>query len=214
MNRYLSAVANDRGMALIIVVIMVPVLTLFCVFASNVGVQDMMVTANDKCHRYAIYDADGAVYGTAKLVSMIAKNNSREPVKAGKNEAAPGIKYLDPEADAEADAEDFARMVSSAKKAKVKFVKPTDALDGLTDSDEEDCGLSSTVTVKKTHTRLSPGGGAEFGNTGGGPGAQLNWTCFRITADTSVGSKCPDTNVQIHADFWLIATEAGQTKGI
>jgi hypothetical protein len=198
-------------MALLVVVIVVPVLALFCVFASNVGVQDMMVAANDRCHRYAVYDADGAIYGTAKLVSLIAKSDSRKPVEAGKDQEAPGIRYLKPDDDTDGSAEAFAFMVSSTDIAKVKFVKTIDASPG---SEEEDFGLGSAVTVEKDYTDSVRGGGAEFGNTYGGIGAQINRIRFPMTAVTSDGSKCPDTNVQILGDYWLIVTKAGQTKGI
>jgi hypothetical protein len=198
-------------MALLIVVIVVPVLALLCVFASNVGVQDIMVAANDRCHRYALYDAGGAIYGTAKLVSLIAKSDGREPVEAGKDQEAPGIRYLKPDDDTDSSAEAFALMVSSTDTAKVKFVKTTDA---SPDSKEEDFGLGSTVIVEKDYTDNVRGGGTEFGNTYGGIGAQINRIRFPMIADTSDGSKCPDTNVQILGDYWLITTKAGQTKGI
>jgi hypothetical protein len=194
------------------VVIMVPVLTLFCVFASNVSVQDMMVTANDKCHRYAVYDADGAIYGTSKLVSLIAKSNTRAAVKEGTSEAAPGIQYLNTDTD---PADFFARMVSNAESANttedVKFVKTTDK---ASDPDEEDFGIGSTVDIEKDFSENVAGGGAEFGNTSGGIGAQINRIRFRMSADTSNGAACPDTDVQIDGDYWLIVTKEGQTKGI
>jgi hypothetical protein len=188
------------------------VLTLFCIFASNVSVQDIMVTANDKCHRYAVYDADGAIYATAKLVSLIAKSDTREAVEAGTSEAAPGIEYLNSESD---KADYFARMVSNSESEEtiddVKFVKTTDT---VADPKEEDFGLGSKVSIFKDMSKNAAGGGAEFGNAYAGIGAQLNTIRFRMQAKTSNGSVCPDTNVQIDGDYWLIVTEAGQTKGI
>lgn len=208
MNRYLSTVTNDRGTVLLIVVAMVPVLTLFCIFASNVSVQDMMVTANDKCHRYAVYDADGAIYGTAKLISLIAKSDTRAAVKEGPSEAAPGIKYLNTDAD---PADYFARMMSNTESAKttedVKFVKTST-------TSEEDFGLGSTVDITKDFSGNVEGGGAEFGNARGGIGAQINKVRFRVNASTSNGSVCPNTDVRVNGDYWLIVTEEGQTKGI
>lgn len=214
MNRYLSTVTNDRGTVLFIVVIMVPVLTLFCIFASNVSVQDMMVTINDKCHRYAVYDADGSIYGTAKLVSLIAKSDTREAVEAGTSEAAPGIQYINP--DGASDPSDFfARMVSNNKSEEgvddVKFVKTTDA---VSNPGEKDFGLGSKVSIFKDMSENVAGGGAEFGNAYAGIGAQLNRIRFSMNATTSNGSVCPNTNVQIDGDYWLIVTKEGQTKGI
>jgi hypothetical protein len=197
---------------MLIVVIMVPVLTLFCIFASNVSVQDMMVTGNDKCHRYAVYDADGAIFGTSKLVSLIAKSNTREAVEEGDGNAAPGIEYLNAESD---PADFFARMVSNTKSEEtvddVKFVKTTDT---ATDPYEEDFGLGSTVSIFKDKSENVAGGGAEFGNASGGIGSQLNRIRFRMIATTSDGLVCPNTDVEIHGDYWLIVTKEGQTKGI
>jgi hypothetical protein len=191
---------------------MLPVLMLLCMFASNVSVQDMIVAGNDKCHRYALYDADGAIYGTAKLVSLVAKSDTREPVKAGSSEAAPGIEYLNDEND---PADFFARMMSNDRSKytteDVKFIKTTDT---TKNPDEEDFGLSSKVDITKDLTDNVPGGGAEFGNSREGIGTQINRVRFRISAGTSGGSVCPDTNVQVLGDYWLIVTEAGKTKGI
>jgi Tfp pilus assembly protein PilX len=213
MNRYLSAVTNDRGSALLLVVIMIPVLTLLCIFASNVSVQDILVTANDKCHRYAVYDADGAIYGTAKLVSLIAKSNTRAAVEEGEGEAAPGIEYLNAGGGDPADF--FARMVSNNESSNttedVKFVKTTDT---ATDPDEKDFGLGSTVDIEKDFSENIAGGGAEFGNTSGGIGAQINRIRFSMRADASNGAACPNTNVRVDGDYWLIVTKEGQTKGI
>jgi hypothetical protein len=205
-------------MALLIVIVLVPVLTLFCIFASNVSVQDMQVTTNDNCHRYALYDADGALYGTAKLISLIAKSDTRDPVQAGTTEEAPGIQYLNSESD---PADFFARMVSNTESAKttedVKFVKTTDT---AMDPDEEDFGLGSTVDITKDWSKNDEGGGAEFGNPYGGIGAQLIKVRFRMSASTmdaagnSGGSVCPNTNVKVDGDYWLIVAEDGQTKGI
>lgn len=218
MNRYLSAVANERGSALLIVVVLVPVLTLFCIFASNVGIQDMLVTTNDNCHRYALYDADGAIYGTAKLISLIAKDNARTPVQEGAGYAAPGIQYLNTDADPAAF---FASMVSNKESQgtleDVKFVKTTDT---ATDPDEKDFGLGSIVDIAKDWSKNDEGGGAEFGNAYGGIGAQLIKIRFRMSASTigaagtTGGSICPDTAVQVNGDYWLIVSEDGQTKGI
>jgi hypothetical protein len=186
---------------------------LFCIFASNISVQDMAVTGNDKCHRYSVYDADGAIYGTAKLISLVAKNDAREPVEAGESEAAPGIEYLNNATDPAAY---FARLVSSTESQEtdedVQFVGPTEVGTG---SQEEDFGLGATVDISKDFSGENvDGGGAEFGNTYGGAATQLIRTRFRIEANTTNVSRCSDTNVRIQGDYWIIVTEAGQTKGI
>jgi hypothetical protein len=178
----------------------------------------MMVTANDNCHRYALYDADGAVYATSKLISLIAKDNARTPVQEGAGNAAPGIQYLNTDADPAAF---FATLVSSPDSEditdEVKFVKTTDT---VTDPDEKDFGLGSTVDITKGWAKHDEGGGAQFANAYGGISAQMIKIPFRISAKTmnaagqSGGAVCPNTNVTVNGDYWMIVTEAGQTKGI
>ncbi len=204
MNRYTASIANDRGTALLVVIILVPVLTLFCIFASNVGHQNQAITVNDRCYRDGFYDADGAVFGAAKLISLIEKSKSRNPVQAGAGQAAPGIEYLS----TGGDASEFVMQLTEGRlndtAEDIKFLKPDSA---------EDFGIEGTVDILKFPGGTPAGGGAEFGNAAGGVGAQANVVVFRM--QSSGQSSCPNTGaVRINADYWMIVNEDGQTKGI
>jgi hypothetical protein len=200
MNRYLASLTNDRGSALIVMVVLIPVLTLFCILAANVSFQNQTVTTSDKCHRDGLYNADGAVYGTSALISKIGKSDTRDAVQDGEGKAAPGIQYV-------TDAEDFARMlsnnVSESTTEDITFLKP--------DSDE-DIGIEATVDMKKLPGGSLTGGGAEFANAAEGIGAQINVVVFRLRAMGR--SACANTSVQVDGDYWMIVTKGGQTKGI
>ncbi len=203
MNRYITCLTNDRGSALFVAILLIPVLTLFCVFASTVSFQNQLVTTNDKCYRDGFYDSDGAVYGTSKLISLIGKSIKRDAVEAGVGKAAPGLKYLS----AGGDASDFVTELIEGKlkdtTEDVEFLKP--------DSDSE-FGIESTVDILKFPGGNPAGGGAEFGNTADGIGAQMNVVVFRLQ---SIGrSKCPNTTVQVNADYWMLTSRGAQTKGI
>jgi hypothetical protein len=203
MNKYVASIANERGSALLVMVILVPVLTLFCLFASNIGYQNQMVTANDKCHRDAFYSADGAVYGTSKLLSLSQKED-RPPVQSGPGNDAPGIEYTS----TGDNASEFVWQLTRDRDDKIakiiQFIKPNPA---------NDIGIESTVNIIKFPAGTKAGGGAEFGNTIGGAGEQLPWVIYRLTSTGQ--SACPNTPpVRVQADFWFIATKSGQTKGI
>ena len=204
MKRYLALVTNDRGSALLVLVLLIPVMTLFCIYAANVSNQNENVVANDNCHRDALYNSDGAVYGTAKLISDIFKtNDERDKVEEGSGKAAPGIQYLNSESD---KAKEFVQLLDS-KRANdtdkdLEFVK-TDSVN--------DFGIESTVDLTKMGGGVLAGGGAEFGNSAEGVGSQLNVVVFRLS---SIGkAKCPNTNVTVVGDYWMITNKEVQ-KGI
>jgi hypothetical protein len=200
MNRYLASLTNERGSALLVIVVLVPVLTLFCFLAANVSVQNLEVTTSDKCHQNGLYSADGAVFGSAALISQIGKSDTRQKVLSGEGNAAPGIVYA-------TDAEDFARMLSNNKSESA-----TDELSFIKTNEANDYGFKATVDMQKLPGGSLAGGGAEFGNSAEGIGSQINVVVFRLTATGQ--SECRNSNVQVMGDYWMIVSKGGQTKGI
>jgi hypothetical protein len=205
MNRLYTPMCNERGSALLVAVAVIPVMTLLCIFASNISIQDQQVTTNDKLHRIAFYNGDGATYGTAKLISLIGKSDTREPVQAGEGEEAPGIQYLNSESD---PAEYFRHLLTSMESEKttedVAFVKADAA---------NDIGLDANVDLTKMGPGGTPaGGGAEFGSGGEGIGASMSIVVFRLQSK----GQSPSTKTQttIIGDYWLITNKDGRTKGI
>jgi hypothetical protein len=204
MNRYLSSLTNERGSALLVVVVLVPVLTLFCFLAANVSFQNQEVTTSDKCHRVALYNADGAIYGTAALISKIGKNDDtgtpRAPVQDGAGNAAPGIKYV-------TDAAAFAGLLSSNDSAST-----TEDVDFIKTNTAQDFGIEARVDMHKLPGGNLAGGGAEFGNSAEGIGSQIVVVVFQLQAQGN--SSCANSTVQVNGDYWMIVSKGGQTKGI
>lgn len=206
MKKGYDLIRNEHGSALLWVLIFIPVFTLLVMFASQVAVQDLNVTGNDKCHRIAFYNSDGAAYGTAKLISLIGKSETREAVEAGDDKDAPGIEYLNTESD---PAEYFRHLLTSEDSeitddGEVKFIKA---------DKENDIGLDSTVDLTKLGPGGTPaGGGAEFGSGGEGIGAQMSVVIFRLRSQGR--APCSNTTATVVGDYWLITNKDGRTKGI
>lgn len=205
MKRRCDLIQNEQGSALLWVLIMIPLFTLLVVFASKTAVQDLNVAGNDKFHRVAFYNSDGAVYGTAKLISLIGKSETREAVEAGEGEDAPGIEYLNKEAD---PAEYFRHLLTSEESENtnedVAFIKA---------DVDNDIGLDSRVNLTKLGPGGTPaGGGAEFGSGGEGIGAQMSVVIFRLRSQ----GRSPGANStsSVVGDYWLITNKDGRTKGI
>lgn len=200
-----AAINNEKGSALLVGVLIIPVLTLFCVFAWQLSIQDRYVAINDQCHRSGFYNADGSVYGTAKLISLIGKSETRQKVEAGAGKQAPGIKYLNSDTD---QAEYFRHLLTS-----MESQDTTEDVSFIQTDPDNDRGLQSTVDITKQGPGGTPaGGGAEFGSGSEGIGTQMNIVVFRLRAEGV--SHCPNTTVPVVGDYWLITNKDGRTKGI
>jgi hypothetical protein len=196
---------NERGSALFVAILIVPVLTLISFFAAQQSVQDVNISTNDRFYRDGFYNGDGSVYGTAKLISLVAKHDTRQKVEAGSGKAAPGIKYLNSDTD---QAEYFRHLLTSNASEST-----TEDLAFVQADPANDIGLKSTVDVRKQDFgRTVAGGGAEFGSSAEGLGTQMNVVVFRLSGQGA--SPCPNTTVQVVGDYWLITNKDGRTKGI
>jgi hypothetical protein len=188
-----------------VALLVLPVLTLFCVFAATIGNQDVMVTTNDKSHRVGLYNADASIYGTAKLLSLLGKDESRGTIAAGPGTNAEGIIYSNTESD---QAEAFRRLVTSTEGKNTTEDLQFTKLPGA------DNGIESVVDIEKLNDNGGnpKGGGAEFGSGAEGVGAQLQTIIFRIQAQGK--TLLPNSTVQVDGDFWLIPSKGATTKGL
>ena len=206
MRQALSPLHNDRGSALLVTVLLVPVLTLFVVFASNVTHQDTFVTVNDDCHREAFYNSDAALYGTAKMIGLIGKIQDAPELIAGTGGDAPGVIFNNLDADTDIG---FRRIVSGSLVSKdtvdqydIEFIK----IPGT------DIGVESLVDIEKMGSPGSVGGGAEFASAAEGAGAQLQKALYRIRSQGR--SRCTNTVVMVEGDYHMIASNTIGQKGI
>jgi Tfp pilus assembly protein PilX len=199
-----SPLHNDNGSALLVALLILPMLTLFCVFAATIGNQDVMVTTNDKSHRVGLYNADASIYGTAKLLSLIYKTQGGT-IAAGAGTEAPGITYSNTESD-QADA--FRHLITSTEGKNTTEDLQFTKIPGT------DNGIESVVDVEKPNDRGGnvAGGGAEFGAGSEGVGTGINYVIFRIRAQGK--TLLPNSAVQVNGDFWYIPTKGASTKGL
>ena len=171
-------------------------LTSICIFAANTIHKEIQVSGNDKFYRTAFYNADGSVYGTAKLVSCL--NNQKEKVTDGASGDAPGIQYLNTDSD---PAETFLEQIMGSKKDDANV---TDLEFNKTDL-ANDFGLESKVIVQKNRLITPFGGGAEFGSASEGVGAQMNAVVYTIRSE---GEGPSTTKSTIFSEYWKFSNVA------
>lgn len=204
MKKRVCPIYNNHGSALLVSLLLLPVVTLFCIFAATIGNQDLLVTTNDTSHRVGLYNADASIYGAAKLISKIATDDRRSPISAGAGNDAPGITYSNSDPDPAAAFSELLSDDSTLDQPEdLQFVK----LPG------SDTGIESTVDISKANGGGNiAGGGAEFGAGAEGAGTQLQVAVFRIRGEGK--TRIPNSTVRVEGDYWRILGKGAGTKGI
>ncbi len=204
MKRLFGPMHNENGSALLVAVLLVPVLTLFVVFASNITNQDTYVTINDNCHRDAFYNSDGGLYGAAKMIGMVGKVKTAPEIIAGTGGDAPGVIFHNFNADKNVG---FRKMVvggyssDSMDVRDIEFIKVPGT----------DIGVQSLVDFVKRGATPPAGGGAEFGTGIEGVGTSLVKVLYQIRSQGR--SNCTNTNVMVEGDYYMVAADIGD-KGL
>jgi hypothetical protein len=152
-----SPLNNEKGSAIIAAIFILVVVTLLGITATNTSTLELQIASNDQFIKMAFYNADSAVYGTSKLISLAV--NRSEAIAAGTGNDAPGITYLSTAAD---PADDFYRQISEY-----------DVYDNSPDIDFNTGGIDSQADARRDRQQHMEGGGAEFatGAEGVGPSA-------------------------------------------
>ncbi len=148
---------NEEGSVVVAAILILVVVTLLGITATNTSTVEVHIAANDQFTKMAFFNADGAVYGTAKLISHAISRS--EKIESGSGNDAPGIDYLSSEAD---KAEDFYRQI-------LEFDEYVDDRD----IDFNAGGIDAQTDVRRDRQVHVEGGGAEFatGAEGVGPSA-------------------------------------------
>ncbi len=195
-HKYTTPVFNNSGSTLIVMLLVMVSLTAVCLLASNISVYEMQVAGNDKFYRVAFYNADGSIYGVAKLISGIHDDGK---IEAGPGETAPGISYLNTESD---PAEQFLQQLlnkankPNADDVDIEFIQPDPS---------NPYNLQSRVIVNRIDTIIQAGGGAEFGNASEGAAAQAFFERYRLRAEGQNPSNTTKSNVI--AEYWKNPTK-------
>ena len=142
---------NEKGMVMVFTLVVLVVVTLLGLAAVNTSVFELQVASNDQFIKMAFYNADGALYGTAKLVSHAV--NRGDEVNSGVGSDAPGIDYV-------ISATSFYRQVAGF-----------DADNNSPEVDFNPGGINAQSDVKRIRQDHVAGGGAEFATGAEGTGA-------------------------------------------
>lgn len=138
---------NENGSALTVVLFVLTLITLLGITAINTSNVELQIASNDQFVKMAFYNADNALYGTAKLISMSV--NERGSIAAGPGTHASGIAYAQTKSH-------FYRQVAGF----------ADYDAGDPDVDFNAGGINATADVRRLGQRYAYGGGAEFAAEG------------------------------------------------
>jgi hypothetical protein len=145
---------NEEGsIAIIAALLILAVLTLLGVTATNTTTVELAIAANHQFHKIAFYNADSGLYGTPKIISRVV--NTSAPVPLG-GATAVGMSYLAP-----TDSTIFYRQVMGYQ-----------GYDGGTeDISLIPGGIDTRVDVRRDRAVNIAGGSAEFASGAEGVGA-------------------------------------------
>ncbi|GAB6905288.1 hypothetical protein DESC_310043 [Desulfosarcina cetonica] len=142
---------NENGSVMVAALCILAMVTILGVTASNTSTIEQQIAANDQFIKMSFYNADGALYGTSKLISL-AVNESGE-VNSGTGNDAPGLTYL-------TSASNFYRQVAGF-----------DTYDGAVDVDFNAGGIDAQADARRDRQVHVSGSGAEFASGSEGVGA-------------------------------------------
>ncbi|MDL2328129.1 hypothetical protein LJC71_00045 [Desulfosarcina sp. OttesenSCG-928-A07] len=154
---------NENGSVMTAALLVLSLMLLLGLAASSSTTVEIQIATNDQFTKMAFYNADSALYGAAKLVSLSIDED--RAIAAGPGTRAPGIVYLN-------TGTDFYRRIA-----------------GLSDDDTEEPdldfsagGIDATVHVRRIRHRYADGGGVEFGAGADGVAAGMVVIEYEINA--------------------------------
>ncbi|MBI9088276.1 MAG: hypothetical protein JEZ12_03580 [Desulfobacterium sp.] len=177
-----APLADDTGSALLIAMMILLVLTILGIAATNTSQIEILISGNDKIHKMAFHNSDSGVYTVAKVISK-AINDKATPYL---NTASP-FTYGDAGSSDTASGRTFFRELSG-------FEDYDTAADI---SFQNDGTHTIDVDVERLKSVSLVGGGAEFASGMEGHGASLKGIYFGIdslgrgpsNAQSTVGSR-------------------------
>ncbi len=172
MNDFKNHVENEHGSVIAIIMIVLVLLTVIGIGATNMSITEQKIAGNDKNHKIAFYHVESGPYGMAKWISRILKED-----KVSKD--------IDGEGDGLSDTHRFKYLVEDSEDT-YREVNNFDHSDNETDdlhyemttgvkgSDGAVKAVTSSVNayLNKGKTSHDRGGGAEFGTGVRGVGEQ------------------------------------------
>ena len=162
MTTIFTALKNEDGAVTIIAgLLILVILTLIGISATNTTTVELKIAANDQFHKIAFFNADSGLYETPKVISSVVNTSAQVPLGPGFDHT--GVQYLPSTA---AKQTEFYRQVMG--------YLTYDG--GATDITFVPGGINTQVDVRRDRAQNIGGGSAEFaagaegigsGSTGG-----------------------------------------------
>jgi Tfp pilus assembly protein PilX len=176
MKAFINIIGKERGSAIVITMIILALLTIIGISATNISTNELKVADSDKNYKIAFYHAEGGIYAISKWVSQVVDDYAVPTQGVGND-----FKYLD---DTD-DLLDEAMGYSLDDADEISFAMPT-----YHNGD-------STVNVNFTRSRtvvMAGGGAASLGegtsSTGTGPTLGLPyWVIGTVTTPTNTSAE-------------------------
>ncbi|BBO80108.1 hypothetical protein DSCO28_06740 [Desulfosarcina ovata subsp. sediminis] len=148
---------NESGSVIVAALFILVMVTVLGLTASNTSTIELQIAANDQFIKMSFYNADSALYGTSKLISLAVNESGK--INEGTGNDAPGLTYLSTASD---PADDFYRQISGI-----------DQYDGTFDVDFNAGGIDSQADARRDRQDYPAGSGVEFSSGSEGVGASV-----------------------------------------
>jgi Tfp pilus assembly protein PilX len=164
---------NQSGSAIVFALLILVVVTLLGLSASQTSTVEYQIANNDQLQHIAFHNADSGVWGTAKLISNAVNDGAAQLSGAGN--PAPGITYS-------STAQNFYQQVTD--------FDPYDG--GAKDVNFAPSGVTATVDARRMGQGPVAGGGAEFASGSEGIGVTTVAIYFDLVSDGSAPRSAVD----------------------
>jgi len=189
MHAIKNSLKRQEGSVIIIVMIVLALLTIIGISATNMSTTEQKIAGNDKNYKIAFYHAESGNYGMAKWVGRVLDDNElpKEEKDLGVDEKGKHrFEYLDPDpSDLMDEVLGYDEAYDEAKDVEFPMTS------GLAEGGELIRMMPSNVTVNldRRKARQAVGGGAEFGTGAAGIGERPAIDIpYWFTSDAESGS--------------------------
>lgn len=170
MYAFKNGLRGQEGSVIIMVMIVLALLTIIGISATNMSSTEQKIAGNDKNYKIAFYHAESGDYALTKWVARVLEDNEIPKDVNGEGDGPAGknrFKYLDSDhSDLMDEAMDYDGAYDDAKDFEFTMTS------GVVDSEGNPRTVSSNVTVNldRAKAQQAVGGGAEFGTGASGMG--------------------------------------------
>jgi hypothetical protein len=180
---YENVLTNENGGVVIVTAILIlVVLSILGISATDTTITEKYIAINDQRSKIAFFHADGAVFGTAKLISYAVNESAK--VVAGSTDA-PGITYLSSATD-------------PAQELYDQILEYT-VHDPALDIDFRAGGVDANSEVELINKENVEGGGVEFAS--GAEGIGYNFVALNYGISTNGFANQRDTDRALAAQY-------------